>query len=128
MRLLLDTHAFLWWMSRNTRLSPRARAAISAANAETFVSAISAWEIATKVRIGKLPGAERIAENPVAAIASQNFESLPISVAHAQRAGALAGRHKVPGDRMLIAQALIEDLDLVSNERRFDSFGVRRLW
>jgi PIN domain nuclease of toxin-antitoxin system len=115
-------------MLDSPRLSRPAYAAIADQEAQVFVSAVSAWEIATKVRLGKLPGAERLAEHIIAAIASQRFDSLPVSVAHAQRAGALPGRHKDPWDRMLIAQALIEALDLVSNERRFDSYGVRRLW
>jgi PIN domain nuclease of toxin-antitoxin system len=126
--LLLDTHAFLWWLAGDRKLPRRAREAISDPDEEVMVSAASAWEIATKYRIGKLPGAGVIVNDLVGAIASQSFTSLPITVVHAQRAGMLIGDHRDPFDRMLIAQARSEDLVLVSNEELFDAFGVTRLW
>lgn len=92
------------------------------------MSAASAWEIATKVRIGKLPGAIEVAEQLVDIISQQNFLSLPISIEHARRAGLLPGEHRDPFDRMLIAQAQIEGYTLVSNEKLFDRFGIERLW
>ena len=128
MALLLDTHAFLWWLAGEPKLSRRARAAIGDADAEVFVSAASAWEIATKYRLGKLPGAAIIRSTIADAIASQSFVALPITVVHAQRAGGLAGEHRDPFDRMLIAQAQSEDLILISNEKLFDAFGVHRVW
>jgi PIN domain nuclease of toxin-antitoxin system len=93
-----------------------------------FVSAASVWEITTKFRIGKLPGAADIVGDIPRVVASQAFSPLPITLAHAQRAGLLAGAHRDPFDRMLIAQAQVEDLLLVTNERLFDDYGVRRLW
>ena len=128
MRLLLDTHAFFWWLSGSNRLSLPARQAIGDEDNEVMVSAASAWEIATKHRIGKLPDAEALALDIPGAIAGQNFEELPITVEHAVRAGALPGPHRDPFDRMLIAQALSGNLVLVSIESLFDSYGVRRLW
>ena len=128
MRLLLDTHAFFWWLSGSNRLSLPARQAIGDEDNEVIVSAASAWEIATKHRIGKLPDAEALALDIPGAIAGQNFEELPITVEHAVRAGALPGPHRDPFDRMLIAQALSGNLVLVSIESLFDSYGVRRLW
>ena len=128
MRLLLDTHAFFWWFSGSRRLSRPARQAIGDENNEVMVSAASAWEIATKHRIGKLPDAEVLALDIPGAIAGQNFEELPITVEHAVRAGSLPGPHRDPFDRMLIAQALSDNLVLVSIESLFDSYGVRRLW
>ena len=128
MRLLLDTHAFFWWLSGSSRLSLPARQAIGDEDNEVMVSAASAWEIATKHRIGKLPDAEALALDIPGAIAGQNFEELPITVEHAVRAGALPGPHRDPFDRMLIAQALSGNLVLVSIESLFDSYGVRRLW
>lgn len=128
MRLLLDTHAFFWWLSGSKRLSLPARQAIGDEDNEVIVSAASAWEIATKHRIGKLPDAEALALDIPGAIAGQNFEELPITVEHAVRAGALPGPHRDPFDRMLIAQALSDNLVLVSIEPLFDSYGVRRLW
>lgn len=128
MSLLLDTHALLWWLDGDPRLSPRARAAIADPGREVFVSAASAWEIATKFRIGKLPGAEAVARDIAGCVRGQAFSELPISLADAARAGALRGEHRDPFDRMLIAQALARDWELVSVEPLFDGFGVRRLW
>jgi PIN domain nuclease of toxin-antitoxin system len=126
--LLLDTHTFLWWLAGDRKLPRRARAAIANVEEEVFVSAASAWEIATKYRIGKLPGASAIVNDIAGAIASQSFMQLPVTVVHAQRAGALVGDHRDPFDRMLIAQARSNDLILVSNETLFDAFGITRLW
>ena len=92
-----------------------------------FVSAASVWEIATKRRIGKLdlvPFSDGIEVE----IELERFYTLPVKVAHAEKAGALSHPHKDPFDRMLIAQALIEGLVFVSNEALFDGFGVPRLW
>lgn len=129
MRLLLDTHAFLWWVFADSKLSHRARTAIADDEQnDVFVSAASAWEITTKFRIGKLPDAGSVAHDVAAAVASEGFDELPISMLHAQRAGDLEGRHKDPFDRMLIAQALIENLTLVSNEKAFEAYAVKQLW
>jgi PIN domain nuclease of toxin-antitoxin system len=128
-RLLLDTHAFLWWVFADSKLSRRARAAIADDDQnEVFVSAASAWEIATKYRIGKLPDAGAVAEDIPGTVAAEGFDALAVSILHAHRAGGLAGRHRDPFDRMLIAQAILEDLVLVSNERVFDIYGIKRLW
>jgi len=127
-RLLLDTHAFLWWLEGSRRLSRKAREAISGAPAAVFVSAASAWEITTKFRLGKLPGAEAIVDDIAGAAASQAFSPLAITLLHAQRAGLLPAVHRDPFDRVLIAQAQAENLTLVTNEKLFDAYGVRRLW
>jgi len=127
-RLLLDTHAFLWWLAGHSSLPVRVRAEIDTSGSDVFVSAASAWEIATKYRLGKLPQAELVASDVLLNVESQQFTPLPISVKHGQLAGALPGHHRDPFDRMLIAQAITEDLVLVSNERAFDAYGVRRLW
>ena len=92
------------------------------------MSAASAWEIATKVRIGKLPSAVEVAADVAGCLARQRFEGLDITVLHAQRAGRLPGTHRDPFDRMLIAQAQIEDLPIVTNDEVFDGYGVTRLW
>lgn len=129
MRLLLDTHAFLWWVFADPKLSRAARTAISdEAQNSVFVSAASAWEIATKYRIGKLPDARVVAEDVSGAIAAEGFNPIAVSVLHAERAGSLVGHHRDPFDRMLVAQAISEDLVLLSNERAFEAYGVKRLW
>ena len=128
MRLLLDTHAFFWWFSGSTRLSLPAREAIEDDGNDIIVSAASAWEIATKHRLGKLPEAAALALDMTEAIAGQDFEELPITVEDAARAGYLPGPLRDPFDRVLIAQALSGNLVLVSIEPLFDNYGVRRLW
>jgi PIN domain nuclease of toxin-antitoxin system len=127
-RLLLDTHAFLWWLDGDRRLSLKARRLIGNETNAILVSAASAWEITTKARLGKLPGAQDVAADVVGCIANQRFVPLDITVLHAQRAGALAGAHRDPFDRMLIAQAQLEDMAIVSDDSVFDDYGVRRLW
>ena len=104
------------------------RRAISDEENEILVSAASAWEIATKHRLGKLPGAGTVADDVGRAIAAQDFRELPITVNDAARAGSLPGAHRDPFDRMLIAQALSANLSVVSNDLVFDHYGVHRLW
>lgn len=128
MRVLLDTHAFIWWFSNSAKLSRPARRLIADDANDVLISAASAWEIATKHRIGKLPGVESLALDIPGAIARQRFEELPVTVAEGIRAGELPGPLRDPFDRMLIAQALAHDLVVVSNEALFDRYGVRRLW
>jgi len=128
MRLLLDTHALLWWLAGDEQLSRDACAAIADPESEVFVSAASTWEVAIKHRIGKLPGVSAIVGRLDAVITEQAFLGLPIGIRQGQAGGALPGPHRDPFDRMLIAQALAEDLTLVSNETVFDAYGVRRLW
>jgi len=126
--LLLDTHTLIWWLAGDVRLPAGAADAIDRQRQRVFVSAASAWEIATKVRIGKLPGAAAIAPDIPGVIAREGFQPLAVTVEHGQRAGALAGPLRDPFDRMLIAQAMLENLHLVSIERAFDVYGVARLW
>ncbi|MCY3707109.1 MAG: type II toxin-antitoxin system VapC family toxin [Gammaproteobacteria bacterium] len=128
MRVLLDTHAFLWWIADSGRLSVAARQVIADEANDIAVSAASAWEIATKYRIGKLPGAEPVALDVARAISAQGFGHLPISVGDAERAGRLPGPHRDPFDRMLAAQALARDLAVVSADAALDAYGIRRIW
>ena len=128
MRLLLDTHAFLWWLAGDQGLSPAARKVITDKGNDVLVSAASAWEIATKHRLGKLPGVAAIVDDLETVIAEQSFAELPISIRHGRVGGSLPGPQRDPFDRMLIAQALVDNLVLVSNERGFDAYGVARVW
>jgi PIN domain nuclease of toxin-antitoxin system len=126
-RLLLDTHALLWWVADHPALSAIAAGAIDEPTNEVFVSAASAWEVTTKARLGKLI-AGPLAQDFAGEVRRQGFVPLPISLDHGQRAGSLPGHHGDPFDRMLIAQAQAQNLVLVSNEAVFDAYGVQRLW
>lgn len=128
MRVLVDTHALLWAALEPAKLSVQARSLLSSLETEVFVSAASAWEIATKFRIGKLPGSGAFAADFVARVERLGFHGLPVTLEHGQRAGLLPGAHKDPFDRMLIAQAQAENVALISNERTFDAYGIRRIW
>ncbi len=128
MRVLLDTHALLWWRAGDKRLSKRARAIVADEENEIFVSAASAWEVATKHRIGKLVQAGPLVVHFARETRQQGFSELPISLDHAQVAGSLPGEHRDPFDRMLVAQAREEKMALVSSDEVFDGFGVERVW
>ncbi len=128
MKPLIDTQPFFWWFSGSGRLSPRARRAIEDDGNDILVSAATAWEIATKHRLGKLPEAAPLAQDIAGAMAGQGFEELPITVADASRAGSLPGPLSDPFDSVLIAQALSRELALASNESIFENYGVRRVW
>jgi len=127
-RFLLDTQTLLWSFNLSRLLTPRARLIIEDGKNEILVSAASAWEIATKVRLGKLPTGEELASDLDRYLAQLGFEELPISIDHAVRAGRLPGEHRDPFDRMLIAQAQAEDLKIISNDRIFDTYSVQRIW
>jgi PIN domain nuclease of toxin-antitoxin system len=126
--LLLDTHALLWWLLDSPELSATARAAIADPAQRVLVSAASAWELATKQRIGKLPEAGDIVTNLSAYLRKQRFEPLPISIDHALAAGRLPGPHRDPFDRMLMAQAQTEGADVVTADPVFRDYGVAVVW
>ena len=128
MRVLLDTHAFLWWLDGDRRLSRRARAVIARPTTVVHVSAATTWELTTKARLGRLPGAVEVAADVLGAILGQGFFPLDITTAHAQQAGWLPEHHQDPWDRMLVAQARAEGLALVSNDLQLDPYGVSRVW
>ncbi len=128
MRVLLDTHALIWYSIDDPELSRRAKSAIEDPDHTVLVSAATAWEISTKYRLGKLPLAQLLAMELAGYVVEQGFQSLPVSLSHGLRAGALPGPHKDPFDRMLIAQAQAEGIPLVSNETIFDEYGVTRIW
>ena len=128
MRYLLDTHALLWWLFDDPRLSQRARATIAAPENEILVSAASAWEISTKYRIGKLPEAGDIVSQFPLYIQKARFTALDVSVEHALLAGSLPGPHRDPFDRMLIAQAKLQSVPVVTIDAVFGDYGVTVLW
>ncbi len=127
MRLLLDTHALLWWVAGDERLPLGLRFMIADEDADVLVSAASAWEVAIKVRSGKLD-AGPLGQGFAVEVERQGFLPLPITLEHAERAGALPLMRADPFHRMLIAQAQAENLRLASNEPIFDRYGVGRVW
>ncbi|MGH8117271.1 MAG: type II toxin-antitoxin system VapC family toxin [Rhodanobacteraceae bacterium] len=128
MRLLLDTHAFLWAVSEPSKLPPKVRVSIQHPDTEVFVSAASAWEIATKSRLGKLPGAGAVITAFATLLLDLHAVDLPITRAHALRAGSYTHPHADPFDRMLAAQSEIEGLVLVSKDCALRQFDVEVLW
>ena len=128
MRLLLDTHAFLWWVADDRRLPRRARAAITNPTNECLVSVASCWEMAIKVSIGKLTLPAPVERFVPDQLATNGFRLLPIELAHAARVAKLPRHHGDPFDRLLIAQSLIENLSMVSAESILGKYGVQRLW
>lgn len=128
MRLLLDTHALLWWLFDDERLGAGARAAIAEPANAVFVSAASAWEIATKHRLGKLPEAGDVPTELERYLREARFAALPVDLPHALAAGALPGPHRDPFDRVLIAQALAEKLVVVTRDEVFREYGAKVLW
>ena len=128
MRVLLDTHTLLWATLSPSFLSCKASTIIADEANVILVSAASAWEIATKVRLGKLPGAEALEREFQEVMDRAGYTLLAIDVASALRAGRLIAEHRDPFDRMLAAQALASDLPILSTDSRLDTFGVRRIW
>ena len=126
MRLLLDTHALVWWLTNNPRLSAAARSAVAAPSNSVYVSSCSGYEIAYKHQRGRFAVALPYPLGEL--VRRQRFTGLPITVEHAEAAGRLPGPHRDPWDRLLIAQAQIEALTIVTVDPVFASYGVPVLW
>jgi PIN domain nuclease of toxin-antitoxin system len=123
-RLLLDTHAVLWWLADDPALSPPARDALADPANEPLVSAVSVWEIAIKRSLGKLTAPDDLPDR----IAEQGFSWLPVNTAHAWQVRDLPVHHDDPFDRLLIAQALTERLPIITADARFDDYDVEVRW
>lgn len=128
MRVLLDTNVLLWAVLDPRQLTGSATSTISSPATEIFVSAASAWEIATKVRIGKLPWAAKFERTFLSSLDEAGFKLLSITPEIALRAGRLPGAHRDIFDRIIAAHALAEDIPVISTDTQLDSFGVRRIW
>ncbi|MCL6708868.1 type II toxin-antitoxin system VapC family toxin [Pseudomonas sp. R2.Fl] len=125
---MLDTHVLAWWLLDDRRLSAPSRAAIAEGDNEIAASAVSAFEIATKYRLGKWPEAAQLAGDFEKYVMAERFFLLPISPSHALLAGQMTGHHKDPFDRLLAAQSKIETLVFVTADKAFDGFDIERLW
>lgn len=128
MRLLLDTHALVWALNGNPKLSRRAAEAIGDPAHMKLVSAVSGYEVCLKHALGKFSDAAALAADFEREISAADAAHLPITLAHAIAAGKLDLAHRDPFDRLLIAQALVERVPIVSNDAVFDRFGVARIW
>lgn len=128
MRVLLDTHAFLWWVRDDGRLSGRARDALSDVGNELLFSVVSGWEIAIKAQLGKLRASEDVGAYLSGQLSINSMQVLPIYLSHAVRVADLPNHHRDPFDRLLVAQALVEDLPLVSVDPEISRYPVEVIW
>jgi len=127
-KLLLDTHAVLWWLEANSKLGRNAAHEISDPANQCWLSAVSVFEIETKHRLGKLSLPTTLQLGWDSTLAAEAWQLLPIDLRHARQAGRLPGPHRDPFDRLLAAQSEIENLILVSCDPAFAAFGTRTLW
>jgi PIN domain nuclease of toxin-antitoxin system len=127
MEVLLDTHTLIWWMVDPARLSKEATATLINTDSRVLVSAVVAWELAIKINAGKIHPSSLLLGLD-GAFAKQTFVELPISLEHAVKAGLLPLHHRDPFDRLLVSQALVLGLPIVSSDRILDAYGVRRIW
>jgi len=128
MRVLIDTHVFLWWVEGDRALPAKARSALCNPENECLFSLASAWELAIKAGLGKLRLALPVKRYIVENVAANSFRMLDIEIAHVGRVETLAAHHGDPFDRLLIAQALEEDLPVVTGDPVFRKYGVKRIW
>ena len=128
MRLLLDTHALLWFLLNDARLSGNARSLITGPANDVLVSPASYWEIAIKISLGKYTLEEDFAEFMEGQIAENELKLLPITVKHTAIVATLPFHHRDPFDRLLIAQAMTENVPLLSADAVFDLYPVKRMW
>ncbi|HLI64043.1 MAG TPA: type II toxin-antitoxin system VapC family toxin [Terriglobales bacterium] len=124
---LLDTYTLRWWLDGSSRLSPQAQSAIRSTANAMVISAVVPWELAIKTNLGKFDS-QALLSGWDEVLSAQGFSELPISSAHAIRAGLLPRHHRDPFDRMLAAQAQITGWPIISADRIFDFYGVRRIW
>ena len=126
--LLLDTHVLVWWLAGDRRLPASLRRRIADGEQKVYISAATAWEAATKVRLGKFPEATVVVERLPDLLEEQGFAALPISMEAARLAGMISSAHRDPFDRILAAQAMLEDVELVSKDPAFALLGVEATW
>lgn len=128
MDLILDTHVLLWMLLADKRLGAKQRQLLEDSSHRIHVSAVTAFEIATKVRIGKLPQARRISEDFSRICRDFDYHELSVTPAHGLRGGQLDGTHRDPFDRLLAGQSLVERMPLVTSDAAFQALGVETVW
>ena len=127
MNLLLDTHTLIWFGENDPQLSKRATQVIESPNNSKYVSIASLWEISIKRSLGKLQ-LNKPLHDIIEALQTNGFELLAVAPSHVLQIETLAFHHRDPFDRMLIAQSFVEDFAIISNEKLFDQYGVKRIW
>lgn len=128
MRLLLDTHTFLWWINNDSLLSDSARAAIASERNECFLSLASCWELAIKASIGKLRLTKPVERFIPEELAANDFQLLSIDFRHIAKVETLPFHHRDPFDRLLVAQVLTEKMTIISADTVLSEYGVKRIW
>ena len=128
MRALLDTHAFLWWVTDDDRLSDAARETIADGGNEIYFSAASGWEIAIKARLGRLTVPHDLTQFMTGQIEQNGFRVLAIELGHALRVHALEDHHRDPFDRLLVAQSMIENLPIIGRDGQLAAYGIETIW
>jgi PIN domain nuclease of toxin-antitoxin system len=128
LRALLDTHAFLWWVNDDPRLSTHCRSIISNGTNEILFSAVSAWEIAVKASIGRLILPDKTEPYILDQLSRNRFDVLPVDLTHALRVSLLPDHHKDPFDRMLVAQAQVEKVPILTADSQIARYPVRVSW
>jgi PIN domain nuclease of toxin-antitoxin system len=128
LRFLFDTHAYLWWVLADRRFPDAVRKRLQDDRSRLHFSAASAWEMATKLRVGKLPEAQAVLSQLESALAEAGISPIGISVQHARVAGGFPADHRDPFDRIIAAQSQVEGLTLVTNDPAFAGFPVKTLW
>jgi PIN domain nuclease of toxin-antitoxin system len=127
-KYLLDTHAFLWFVSEDNRLSSKAQSIIINSQNEVYFSAVSAWEISIKIRLGRLTIEEDLEPFIIKQLAENNFSTLSITIFHSIYTSKLPNIHKDPFDRMIVAQAQVEDLSIISKDKNIKKYSVPVVW
>lgn len=128
MRLLLDTHAFLWWITDDPRLSEKAREIMGDGKNQLFLSVASGWEIAIKAKLGKLKVSDDLEHFIPEQVALNAIENLPILLSHVLHVYALPDYHRDPFDRLLISQAQLEELPILTADSQISQYPVEVVW
>ena len=127
-RFLVDTHTLLWWYFNDPKLSQAARSAIRNDEHDIYVSSVTAWEIATKFRKGKLSKAKSVVDNYARLMVESAFDALFVTTEHALLAGSIVARHRDPFDRMLAAQSIIEGIPVITKDPAIETLGAAVVW
>lgn len=128
MRALLDTHAFIWWVTDDSQLSVTARNVIADSGNSLFLSVVSSWEIIIKNKLGKLTWPEPVEQYIPNRLAINRFENLPIEMSHVLQVASLPNIHRDPFDRILIAQSQVENLPIVTIDQQITQYAVQTIW